>query len=333
MFKSLLVPLDGSPLAERALPYLEAVAKQSKARVTIMRATVAHTFPGVDPTDAEVAAVDEAQAYLDGVAQFLEQRGIPADTAVPYGEATEGILDEIRFRGADVVIMATHGRSGLGRWVYGSVAEAVLHESPVPVLLVRAWQAERGAPAFPASLTVLVPLDGSQLAEAALPVAAGLVRDLGGQLALVQAIAPPGLMLAVEGVQGGGDVEAGETDGRAYLEQVSTAVAREHEIDRPIIEVGTGDPADVVMAASGQLGASLVVMATHGRTGIGRLLLGSVTASVLRQSSVPLLVVRPPRLRTEVQEEEEAVLAPVATAPDGLEKELAGTAARNGRSS
>lgn len=299
MAGTILVPLDGSPLAERALPYAELLAQALEARLVLVRAVVAHTFPGVDPTDAQVRAVEEAEAYLAGLAARLAERGLAVETATPYGDAVQEILLEIDLRRADLVVMATHGRSGLGRWVYGSVAAGVLARSPVPVLLVRAWQPSLAAPPIAKQPRLLVPLDGSEFAEEALPVAVRLAERLGGSLVLVQAVPVP-MPVAVPGgvvVPEAFDLDSAQAEAHAYLRRVADRLAREHPGLESQVEVRVGLAADAIVAASRDHHAALVVMATHGRTGVGALLLGSVADAVLRQGSVPLLLVRPAAMR------------------------------------
>jgi len=138
MFKRILVPLDGSSLAEAVLPQVQELAKALGAELFLVRAAAAHVFPGVDPTEGEVDVVQKAEAYVGEVAGRLHDAGIPVHTAVRYGEAAEEILDHIGVNAIDLVAMSTHGRSGLSRLVLGSVAAQVVHRATVPVLLMRA---------------------------------------------------------------------------------------------------------------------------------------------------------------------------------------------------
>ena len=138
MFKRILVPLDGSSLAEAILPQVQELAKTLGAELFLVRAVAAHVFPGVDPTEQEVDVVQKAEAYVAEVAERLHDAGIPVHTAVRYGEAAEEILDHIGVNAVDLVAMSTHGRSGLSRLVLGSVAEQVVRHATVPVLLMRA---------------------------------------------------------------------------------------------------------------------------------------------------------------------------------------------------
>lgn len=299
MFTSILVPLDGSPLAERALPYAEALARAGGARLILFRAAMAHTLPGLNHREAEMAAMAEAEAYLEEVARPLLARGLTVDTAVPYGKAAEMIVEEVIIREADLIVMATHGRSGLGRWVYGSVAEGVLARCAIPVLLVRAWQRAPVAP-FGERTRLLVPLDGSAFAEAALPAALALAKVMQGQIDLLRVVVPPDLaMMSEAGLQDyiEQEFEAEEAAARDYLREV----AGRPEIEKYVgaIDVRAGMPAYVVGEAGREHGAGLIVMATHGRTGLRRALLGSVADATLRQGVAPVLLVQPAASGTE----------------------------------
>src|SRR5207248_9695637 len=126
MLTTILIPLDGSPLAERALPYAEQMARVSAARLVLARAVQTHTLPGTDPAEAQVRVVDVAESYLRGLAARLADSGVHTEVAVPYGAPAPAILAEIGIRRPELVVMSTHGRGGLGRCVYGSVADQIL---------------------------------------------------------------------------------------------------------------------------------------------------------------------------------------------------------------
>ncbi|HEY7650882.1 MAG TPA: universal stress protein [Methylomirabilota bacterium] len=134
-----LVPLDGSALAERALPLaLDLLADRPTARLLLLRAAEATTLPGTDPTDAQVRAVREAEVYLDSVAARLSGLGVKdVKTSVWYGPPAPAIAEAAQIGKFDIIVMGTHGRSGLGRLVLGSVAESVLRGTRTPVLFVR----------------------------------------------------------------------------------------------------------------------------------------------------------------------------------------------------
>jgi nucleotide-binding universal stress UspA family protein len=140
---TILVPLDGSALAEAALPRALELAEVSGARVLLLRAAQASTLLGADPTEAQVKVVSEAEAYLAEVQQRLTGQGrVTVETSVWYGPAAYAIVEAARIRRVDQIVMTTHGRSGLGRLLLGSVAESVLRGTTTPILLLRA----EGAP-------------------------------------------------------------------------------------------------------------------------------------------------------------------------------------------
>jgi nucleotide-binding universal stress UspA family protein len=141
-FEKILVPLDGSALAETALARAADLAADDGATLMLVRAAEAHTLPGVDPTEAQVEVVQEAEDYLGAVAARLARDGLKkVETSVWYGPAASAIVEAARLRKADLIVMSTHGRSGLGRLILGSVAESVLRGTTAPILLLRAQEA------------------------------------------------------------------------------------------------------------------------------------------------------------------------------------------------
>jgi len=299
MYRTILVPLDGSAFGERALPMATALARAMNAQLILVSAASATAFPGMDATEAQVQAVAEAQAYLLSLATELSSQCLRVDVAAPYGDPAESILLEIDLRHVDLVVMCTHGRSGLGRWIYGSVAEQVLARSPVPVLLVRhsGEVATLGPEREQASL--LVPLDGSAFAETALPHAVALARTFGGSILLLRTVEEsmaarryPSMAIMQEAAQEDRRTAKTNLDGVAQrLRQEGVAV---HTM------VLKGWAADVIAYRGAALGPRLIVMATHGRTGIARWLLGSVAQEVIRRSPLPVLLVRPTELQGPV---------------------------------
>ena len=137
MFKKILVPVDGSAVAEAVLPRVTELAKALNAEVTVLRVAGAHVFPGVDPTEAEVQVVREAEAYVEALAGQLSRQGLAARAVVRYGHPAAEIVGHAARDKVDLVAMSTHGRSGLNRLLMGSVAEAVVRNASTPVLLVR----------------------------------------------------------------------------------------------------------------------------------------------------------------------------------------------------
>ena len=138
----ILIPLDGSTLAESALATALELTAGGSTTLMLLRAAEAHTLPAMDPTDAQVHVVREAEEYLEEVATRVRTQGAKnVETSVWYGPADSAIVDAARLRKADLIVMCTHGRSGLGRLILGSVAESVLRGTTTPILLLRAPQA------------------------------------------------------------------------------------------------------------------------------------------------------------------------------------------------
>jgi nucleotide-binding universal stress UspA family protein len=303
MSRTILVPLDGSTLAERALPYAAAFARPGGGRLVLVRAVPYLSRPANDDSfatlaAARAAATDEAREYLAGVAARLGQRGLAVSIAVPQEDEADGILAEARQAGADLVAMATHGRGGLSRFIYGSVAEEVLARTTLPTLLVRAWLPEGGAALLAERPQILVPLDGSSAGEVALPVAEGLAADLDGTLILLRAVARPDLVLAPDLLLAPllrEELAAERAAAEGYLRDVTARVARTGRAVESVVRVGRPglDMAATVIEAFGrERGAALVVMSSHRRSGVDRLLLGSVADAILRHGTLPVRLVR-----------------------------------------
>ena len=145
--QKILVPLDGSALAEAALPKAVEMAESSGAKLLLIRAAEAHTLPGVDPTEAQIKVVREAEDYLAQVGDRLAALGLKnVENSVWYGPAAYAIVEAARLNKVDLIAMTTHGRSGLGRLIVGSVAESVLRGTTTPILLIRAAEAPVPAP-------------------------------------------------------------------------------------------------------------------------------------------------------------------------------------------
>ena len=166
---TILVPLDGSELAQRAVPFARSIAGKDGRSLLLMRAV--NTLAA--PTYREgQSLLDEATAELDAYAATLAGGGVQIETRVVDAPADVAILEAAAEDGIELIVMSTHGRGGLGRWIYGSVADAILRDSPVPVLIVP----PHGLTKWPADtpLKILVPLDGSALAMAAIKPATEL---------------------------------------------------------------------------------------------------------------------------------------------------------------
>ncbi|HLZ26881.1 MAG TPA: universal stress protein [Chloroflexota bacterium] len=300
MFQNILVPLDGSFVGETALPYASALAARTGASLTLVRAT--HMPVGVGDRSSEYQRViAEAEAYLSTQAAAVVARGFVVQTGVPFGGSPAAwIAEEVGMRKADLIVMATHDRSGPNRWLHGSVAEAVVAQAGVPVLLVRATEGVRRIERLDAPRPeLIVPLDGSSLAEAAVPLGRGLAKALGGHIVLVGVIPTPGQLVAEQGgaigTYVGSDHARLESEAKAYLEAILGSLTASGLSAEATVR--QGKPAVEIGEVAREHGAAAVVMATHGRTGLVRTLLGSVAGEVLHLGASPVILVRPPEPR------------------------------------
>jgi nucleotide-binding universal stress UspA family protein len=294
MLSTILLTLDGSPLAERALPFGEGLARATGARLVLVRSAQAFTLPGLDATEDQVATVAAAETYLENLAEHLRKTGLSVEVAVPYGAPAAEILQEIELRKGDLVVMATHGRSGPGRWIYGSVTDEVLRRSPVPLVVLPPAAALSWPGKQPPSL--LVPLDGSALAEAALAPATDLAQQLAATVMLVDVVPWPPL------VADRGDVppevfdpEPQLAEAHAYLAEVAGRL--DGQLGSVAWRVELGWPEVVIARIAEEQQVDLIAMSTHGRTGVPRLVLGSVATAMLQRSTVPVFLVRPTQVK------------------------------------
>jgi nucleotide-binding universal stress UspA family protein len=280
MTATVLVPLDGSPLAERALPPACLLARAAGGQLLLVRAA-AH---GVDPTMAAAhlrtaepgrrVTLRDAQHYLADVAGRLTEQGCAVQIEALQTSPTSAILFAARQHRADLIAMTTHGFSGVRRALLGSVADEVVRDTTLPVLLVRAMDASPTGP----FRTILVPLDGTAFAEAALAYLAGdrwLIE--GARVVLLQALPAH-------------EAAAGQVkEAQAYLQDLGHRYL-EHGI--AAVQVKAGSPGATILAVAHQEQADLIVMATHRRAGLDRLMHGSNTAQVLQGVQMPVLLVR-----------------------------------------
>lgn len=300
-FRSILAPLDGSPFGEAALPWATALAAASRAK---LRLVLVHQMPpAVWNEDAarlftrvELAVRRSERDYLRRLAAHARRSRIQVATAVLDGPVGRTLLEYVADSGADLVAMSTHGRGPLQRAWLGSVADELLRTLQVPLLLVRPVEGEPPAPATLAGGELLVPLDGSGLAEAVLAPAAGIARAFGAPVTLLQVVPP--VVLATDPAlpfPQGFDEEltaAARDDAQDYLDGVAERL-REEGVRATAVAALGGNPAETVLDASRAPGVRMVALATHGRGGVRRLVLGSVADKLVRGAERPVLVVRP----------------------------------------
>ena len=312
--KTILIPLDGSALAEQVLPHVRLLAPILAARVRLLRVVsdeevacvlahdgaLAHELgersPVRHPSAEQLRDLlrQRAADYLAARAVQLREAGVEADVVVRDGSPAEQIIAVAEHEHETVIAMVTHGYSGLRRWTLGSVADKVLHAATTPIFLVRATAP---TPAGAIALQrIMVPLDGSAIAEQALPLAIRLARSARAELILLQVVAPP-----VEYVPGLSpfsrplpeSIQFPDVLREQAQQQLSAAIDRFGTSEvamRPVVMLGY--PAEEIVDAAMARQADLIVMATHGYSGLKRWALGSVADKLLHASTIPLLLVR-----------------------------------------
>ena len=285
MFQRILVPLDGSDLAERALPFASFLAKANGGQVILMRAI--DTWATHVDMGEEAARHPEIEAELSRLASRLTSEGVPhATVSVAYGEAASLIESTAASTRADLIVMSTHGRRGIAKWAYGSVAERVFRLSTRPILFIPA----QATATWSVDTSVLLPLDGSEVAEQALPFAEALARSLKAAINILQVVEP------VPVTVGAGADLAPLIDYNELLqaaEPYGAGVA--HKLrDRGMpaaAKTVLGYAAASIVDEAEALSARAIVMASHGRTGLERAVMGSVATGVVQRANQPVLVV------------------------------------------
>jgi nucleotide-binding universal stress UspA family protein len=303
VLQKILVPLDGSPLAEAALPFAAAIGARAGASLTLVRVATYRTLLS-DLAAEQVRAIKDGEDYLSRTAMGLRARGVPVSTRVPLGGSPAvWIVEETELARADMIVMGTHEREGPDRWVHGSIAEHVVHRSSVPVMLLRGTVDAQLAQRFEArEPTLLVPLDGCELADAALPTASTLAAAIGARVLLIAVVPHPGQLVAGQGgavsTYTGTEHQALEAEAWAYLQARAGRIGNPRDIE---MVVRRGAAAAEISAAADQYAVAAVVMSTHGRAGLVRSMFGSVAGHVLHASRVPVVVVRPVAARAASQ--------------------------------
>ncbi|MGN6696571.1 MAG: universal stress protein [Thermomicrobiales bacterium] len=274
MFGTLIVPVDGTPTSEAALPVAAELAHATGAALVLVRVT--------DTGDTPEQAM--AHAYLARLAASDVLRGLAVTSSVRQGEPAAAIDALARDAGADLIVMATHGRAGLARALLGSVTEQALAHSSVPVVVLRA-----GAQALAPLTTILVPVDATPGSMAALAVASTLAGATGARLALVQVVPPLARWGRGWGIALGWEEEVRETAQQA-LDSLAARLRQQGRVADGYARVGAIAPTIAALAA--ETSADLIVMGTHAFTGPKRALLGSIADEVVRKAAQPVLLVR-----------------------------------------
>jgi len=303
MLRSLLVPLDGTRFSEYALPLAEGVAQATGAALHLAHVHVPQPptdLVGVTPFQYEGMNLDayedddrdRERDYMAALATRLsEATPGPVDTALLEGEVPSALSHYAKEVGADAAILSTHSRTGPRRAWMGSVAEGLIRSGDLPVLVIHADEgAEIGGPLN--IRRILVPLDGSELSESILTTAVELVRACDARLTLLQVLSTghpdPGGMIPTNPEQWAHALQEGEV----YLEALAGRLRR-RRIRVDTMVMAHSDAGQAIREVAQEDGADLIAMATHGYTGIRRVLFGSVAEDVLRHSHVPMLIQRP----------------------------------------
>ena len=299
MFSKIVLPLDGSPVAEIALPYARALAQGLNLPVTLLSA--------IDLEEIARHIAIERGLFLDTLDDFETRRrheyltataksfaGVAVECQVNKGVAAGSIVEYAAADKNTLIVMATHGRSGLQRWLLGSVAEKVLRATANPLLLVRA--AEGGAVNRVQKLDcIIVPLDGSSVAEQVLPLVAEVAKHLDLEVILFRSYNVP----YASYYEGGGSYAvdlpqlsaAIETDVQHYLEERCAALTKAGLV-KVTYASQEGLPGDAIIHYARTKPDRLIAMCSHGRSGARRWVLGSVTETVVRHAGNPVLVLR-----------------------------------------
>jgi nucleotide-binding universal stress UspA family protein len=313
--KTILVPLDGSAIARQSLPYVQMLATLLSARVHLLRVLsdvdrdhmlssdsllwyeMGHAHEPAHAHTQQVWAIlqEHAVTYLDVQAQPLRYAGFDVTTEVRIGLPAEQIPRVAARAAVTLMVMATHGYSGLRRWALGSVTDKVVQSTQTPVFVVRGTETD---PPEPVSLKrVMVPLDGSELSRQALPCALELATCARAELLLLRAMGPRlQEFYEVGGISGQGmplynEVQRAEQRRQATGDLDATAGKLRHYDLSIATHVMDGYPAEVIVDEAARHHVDAIVMATHGYGGLQRWALGSVADKVLHATTTPLVFI------------------------------------------
>jgi nucleotide-binding universal stress UspA family protein len=299
MFRTIAVPLDGSPAAEGALAYALALAKPVGAKVELvhvhracrpgeaLEALPIYGWQGIVgyDNDADAAATGNELDELRGLAFSLTTGAeVPTDVKVLHGSVADEIVAYAHAAGVDLIVLARHGGGGVRRSWLGGVAEAVVRRSTTPVLLVRAADDGAVAPADAQVRRILVPLDGSAFSEAVIRPAMRVALASGAEVTLLRVVRPGYVPSFLHSELPPSPEE--------YLETLREALPRELGVVETRV-LTDSEPALAIVEEAEENGYDLVAMATHGQGGVRSMLLGSTADRVLHGTRIPLLLFRP----------------------------------------
>lgn len=284
-YRRVLVPLDGSELAERAIPYAKNLAKTRGSEVILFTVSIASVEQLGKPI----------KAYLELNSNELQSQGIKASTAIAYGNVADEIIKFADKNKIDLIILSTHGHSGIKRWALGSVALKVLHGTCIPVLLIKSRTHKTAKVEFK---KILLPLDGSSFSEASIPYVKELAKGTGGEIVILRVSEPPVLPAdrspAIKpSWEEYRDMLMAEIQRQAekYLEGIRANLGKNGIKARSQATVGKA--AESILQVAQKEDINLITMTTHGRTGVSRWVYGSVASRITEESLQPVLLIRP----------------------------------------
>lgn len=290
MYKRILVPLDGSKLAELALPYAEELTGVFNSEVVLIGIS--------EPGESQYSHM--YQLYIEKMAEAVRNRikkvspMVIVRPVVLDGRPAEGIIDYAEKNDVSLIIMVSHGRSGIMSWTLGSVANKVLQRTGPPILLIRAKASQLEAGAQGLFNRILVPLDGSDVGEVVLPHVRQLTEKLESEVILLQVVAPGQHVHTVGGLDyvrfAEQQIESMKVEAKEYLDKVSKRLAGTKGIMRS--EVRVGDTAHEIIKFADEANIRLVTISSHGRSGIRQWISGSITHKILHAGNTPLLLVK-----------------------------------------
>jgi nucleotide-binding universal stress UspA family protein len=289
VLRKILTPLDGSKTAETVLPYIKYLASQFDSKIEVLGVGIGNKNRRVNRLLNE---------YIDIAVSNLNAEKIEAEAVVIYGSAADKILNYSKQNDIDLIIMATHGRSGVKRWWMGSVAEKIISQSITPVLLIpskkkRATQTKK----ITSIDQILIPLDGSNIGQAALDHIEHVARKTRAAINLIQVISTSGSMEAslLGNANWDSFFKAMRKAASDYLESLVEEL-KGHGISAKY-DILIGNPAAEIIEYARKNKADLIAMSTHGRTGLARWVLGSTADKVLHGAGMPMWLVRPQKMK------------------------------------
>ena len=290
----ILVPLYGSPRAEQALDFAKAIAKTFGAHITLLAVLRSKAAREQIPPELEPLR-REKEAYLGGIAKALQKEGITADYRVEVGPIVETIDRVATNEGVDLLAMTTQSRNPIHYWMLGSKASKILQRVNIPMLVIHPKEGEKPQPRFE---RILVALDGSEYSERVLAYVLALAPKFKSTVTLVSVpeIPDPALYGSTADLVAQLRAQA-ERETHDYLERVAT-VLRAHGLQVNVVVAGGGDiPSQAIISTAEHINADLITMATHGRGGLDRILIGSTTERVIQGTDRPLFLLPIPEER------------------------------------